>query len=112
MFRRRRLLLATVAVLSSRAVPSIASSQKIVARSADTLSEEERQTHEHYMQMSIDEIDGGPPFGAVIVDHGSGKVMCKGWNRGNANRIYHDEMDAMINCGDEHPQLDWRRLTL
>ncbi|WP_159453979.1 nucleoside deaminase [Roseovarius albus] len=62
--------------------------------------------------MAIDLIDGGPPFGAVIVDHESGEVMCKGRNRGSSNRIYHGEMDAMINCGDEHPQLDWSRLTL
>ena len=110
--QRRHLLLSSMAALSAPAAPSFASSRKIIVRSADTLSDEERQSHERYMQIAIDELDGGPPFGAVIVDHESGKIMCKGRNRGSSNRIYHGEMDAMINCGDEHPQLDWNRLTL
>lgn len=109
---RRPLLVAAMAALSVRVAPTMASSRRVVFKSADALGDEERQHHERYMQMAIDALNGGPPFGAVIVDHESGKVMCHGRNRGSTNRIYHGEMDAMINCGDEHPQLDWSGLTL
>ncbi len=109
---RRPVVLATMAALVARVAPATASSRQVVVKSADTLGDEERQRHERYMQMAIDGLGDGPPFGAVIVDNDSGEVMCHGRNRGSTNRIYHGEMDAMINCGDKHPQLDWTGLTL
>jgi tRNA(adenine34) deaminase len=109
---RRPLLFGTIAALSARVSPATASSRDVTIKSADALGDEERQRHERYMQMAIDVPGGGPPFGAVIVDNDSGNVMCHGRNPGSRNRIYHGEMVAMINCGDEHPQVDWSRLTL
>lgn len=109
---RRHLLSATAATVLAADAPAMAASRQILVTPADTLSPDARQTHERYMQMAIDVLRDGPPFGAVIVDHDSGEVMCKGRNRGSSNRIYHGEMDAMINCGDAHPDLDWTRLTL
>lgn len=111
MLGRRSLLLAAPALVAYSAIPA-AADRKIVVTQADTLDEAERQRHERYMQMAVDVIDGGPPFGALIVDHTNGNVMCHGSNRGSRNRIYHGEMDAMITCGEEHPEIDWTGLTL
>ncbi len=86
--------------------------RQILVRSQDALSDEERRRHERYMQMAIDLLDGCAPFSAVIVDHESGEVLCHGVNRGRENRIYHGEIDAMINCRNQHPDVDWSKLTL
>ncbi|MEM7445185.1 MAG: nucleoside deaminase [Pseudomonadota bacterium] len=88
--------------------------RRIVVTPADALSEQQRRRDERYMEMAIAALEGGngPPFGAVIVDHQTDQVKCSGANRGGHNRLYHGEIDAIINCGNEHPEIDWTRLTL
>lgn len=109
---RRPLLLGSIAALSASVSPAMATSREVTVKSADALNDEDRKRHERYMQMAIDVPGGGPPFGAIVVDNDSGKVMCQGRNPGSRNRIYHGEMVAMINCGNEHPELDWSKVTL
>ncbi|MGI9524196.1 MAG: nucleoside deaminase [Hyphomicrobiaceae bacterium] len=111
MFDRRSFLLATSALVIWPKAAATAPRQ-IVVTPAGALSEGDRQRHEKYMQMAIDLIDGGPPHGTVIVDSTSGEVMCTGKNRRSRNRIYHGEMDALINCGNQHPEIDWTKLTV
>ncbi len=109
---RRHVLTASLAALFLRPKDVSASSREIKMTSAGDLTTEARDRHEHYMQMAIDALGGGAPFGAVIVDEESGEVMCQGVNRGRVNRIYHGEMDAMINCSNQHPDIDWSKLAL
>lgn len=53
--------------------------------------------HEHYMRRAIELGKQVPrfPFGAVIADGASGKVVAEGWNRGRENPIWHGEIDAL-----------------
>ncbi len=70
--------------------------------------------HERYMRWAIEVARGNPdaPIGAVIVDHETGEVLAEGLNRAAANPIWHGETDAIANCAEAHPGVDWTRLAL
>lgn len=53
--------------------------------------------HEHYMRRAIELAANVPdfPFGALIVDRDSGKILSEGWNKSSINPIFHGEMDAI-----------------
>lgn len=80
---------------------------------ASDLDADELARHEAHMATAIDAAENADaPFGAVIVDRASGDVLCTGRNRSSEHRIYHGEMDAMITCGLERPDLDWSSTVL
>ncbi len=112
MIDRRSFLLSATSAIALQPSASVASSKQIVVTPAASLSDIDRRRHEKYMQMAIDLIEDGPPYGTVIVDQTSDVVVCTGKNRRSRNRIYHGEMDALINCGNENPDIDWTKLTL
>lgn len=53
--------------------------------------------HEHYMRRAIELAANVPdfPFGALIVDRDSGKILSEGWNKSSINPTFHGEMDAI-----------------
>jgi tRNA(adenine34) deaminase len=53
--------------------------------------------HERYMQRAIELATNVPdlPFGALIVDGDSGKVLSEGWNKTSINPTWHGEIDAI-----------------
>jgi len=80
---------------------------------ASDLDADELARHETHMATAIDAAENADaPFGAIIVDRASGDVLCTGRNRSSEHRIYHGEMDAMITCGLERPDLDWSSTVL
>lgn len=84
---------------------SIISSQVI----ASVLSKDE-----YYMRMAIKVAKQNPrkPFGAVIVDNKTGKILASGVNSAAINPTYHGEMVAINNCAKKYPHLDWKNVTL
>jgi tRNA(Arg) A34 adenosine deaminase TadA len=53
--------------------------------------------HEQFMRRAIELASNAPqlPFGAVIVDRQSNRIIAEGWNRGSENPIWHGEIDAL-----------------
>lgn len=52
------------------------------------------------------------PFGAVIVDDDSGRLLAEGLNEGERNPVWHGEIAAIMGCAEAHPGPDWSRMTL
>ncbi|KTD65931.1 nucleoside deaminase [Legionella spiritensis] len=72
------------------------------------------KTDEYYMQMAIDMAKQNPqaPFGAVIVDNVTGKILATGVNASQINPTFHGEIVAINNCAKAHPDVDWSKVTL
>lgn len=72
------------------------------------------KSDEYYMQIAIDLAKKNPqaPFGAVIVDNLTGKILAEGLNASAINPTFHGEMVAINNCAAKHPHLDWSKVTL
>ena len=53
--------------------------------------------HQLYMRRSIELAANVPdlPFGALIVDGGSGTILSEGWNKTSLNPTWHGEIDAI-----------------
>jgi tRNA(Arg) A34 adenosine deaminase TadA len=53
--------------------------------------------HERFMRMAIELAGKVPdlPFGAVIVDRDTGKILSEGWNKTSFNPTWHGEIDAI-----------------
>ena len=53
--------------------------------------------HERYMRRAIGLAGKVPevPFGAMIVDGDSGKILSEGWNKTSVNPTWHGEIDAI-----------------
>jgi tRNA(Arg) A34 adenosine deaminase TadA len=80
---------------------------------ASALDPAELARHERFMSQALDIVekeDG--PFGAVIVDRASGKVVATGKNRQRDGRIFHTEMVALDNCSRVEPRVDWKSVAL
>ncbi|MFX7824994.1 hypothetical protein ABTK20_21595, partial [Acinetobacter baumannii] len=54
------------------------------------------------MRLAIEQANKVPacPFGSVVVNAKSGKVVAEGWVRAEKNPIWHGEMTAIYNCPD------------
>ncbi len=80
----------------------------------DAHSANNRQSDEYYMQLALDMAKKNlkAPFGAVIVDNTSGKILARGVNAVKSNPTYHGEIVAINNCAKKYPQLDWSNVTL
>lgn len=70
--------------------------------------------HEIYMQRAIDLAANVPeyPFGALIVDRASGRVVSEGWNKSSMNPTFHGEMDAINQLVSNNPGLSRDKLAL
>lgn len=60
--------------------------------------------HESYMRRAIQLAANVPelPFGALIVERPTGKILAEGWNKTSLNPTWHGEMDAInrLVCSD------------
>jgi len=70
--------------------------------------------HEHFMRLAIEQAKKVPryPFGAVVVDVNTKKVVGEGWVRVNKNPIWHGEMTAINSCPDTDSGFDWKNVCL
>ena len=66
------------------------------------------------MQIAIQMAKHNPsaPFGAVVVDNKTGKILGQGWNASQVNPTYHGEIVAMNDCLKKHPKVNWANTTL
>ncbi len=70
--------------------------------------------HKIYMQLAIELAANVPdfPFGALIVDRDSGKILAGGWNKSAINPTFHGEMDAINQLVHTNPGIDGNKLVL
>ena len=70
--------------------------------------------HENYMQRAIELAANVPdfPFGALIVDRGSGKILSEGWNKSSINPTFHGEIDAINQLVLSNPGINGSKLVL
>ena len=70
--------------------------------------------HERYMRRAIELAGNVPvlPFGAVIVDRDSGKILAEGWNKSDINPTWHGEIDAINQLVLSDATIDGRNLVL
>lgn len=70
--------------------------------------------HEKFMRLAIEQAHKVPacPFGAVVVNIKTGKVVGEGWVRTEKNPIWHGEMTAIYNCPDSDNGFDWSEVAL
>jgi tRNA(adenine34) deaminase len=70
--------------------------------------------HESYMRRAIELAANVPdyPFGALIVDRGSGKILAEGWNKSSINPTFHGEIDAINQLVLSQPRIDGKELVL
>ncbi len=70
--------------------------------------------HEFYMRRAIELAANVPdfPFGALIVERGSGKILSEGWNKSSINPTFHGEIDAINQLVFSNPGIDVKKLVL
>ncbi len=70
--------------------------------------------HEFYMRRAIELAANVPdfPFGALIVDRGSGEILSEGWNKSSINPTFHGEIDAINQLVLSNPGIDANKLVL
>ena len=70
--------------------------------------------HKLYMQRAIELATNVPdfPFGALIVDRDSGKILAEGWNKSAINPTFHGEIDAINQLVLSSPGIDGNKLVL
>lgn len=72
--------------------------------------------HEKFMRLAIQQGLKVPacPFGAVVINIRTQKVVAEGWVRTEKNPIWHGEMTAINNCPDtdEDGGFNWRDVAL
>ena len=70
--------------------------------------------HERHMRRAIELAANVPnlPFGAVIVNRESGKIVAEGWNKSSINPTWHGEIDAINKLVLADPGIDGTTLVL
>jgi tRNA(Arg) A34 adenosine deaminase TadA len=103
---RRKLLL-------SGAVPFIAGNSLLNALAADK-DEFGDLDHNHFMRLAIEQAKKVPncPFGSVVVNMKTQKVVAEGWVLIDKNPIWHGEMTAINNCPPVGTGFNWREMCL
>ncbi|MGE3818171.1 MAG: nucleoside deaminase [Isosphaeraceae bacterium] len=78
------------------------------------MNEPKPNSHERFMRRAIELGRRNPrlPFGALIVERDSGKVLAEGWNRTELNPTWHGEIDAINHLASAHPRFDGKGLIL
>lgn len=70
--------------------------------------------HEQYMRRAIElavhvlEL----PFGALIVDQNTGRILAEGWNKSSINPTWHGEIDAINHMAEAGHEFSGRSLAL
>jgi tRNA(Arg) A34 adenosine deaminase TadA len=70
--------------------------------------------HDRYMRAAITQARLVPelPFGAVLVDIGSGEIVAEGHNRSQPNPTFHGEIDVINRLAADASDVDWSALVL
>lgn len=70
--------------------------------------------HDKFMRLAIQQAQKVPqcPFGAVVININTKKVVAEGWVRAEKNPIWHGEMTALNNCPDSDSGFNWREVAL
>jgi len=70
--------------------------------------------HEKFMRLAIEQAQKVPecPFGSVVINIKTQKVVAEGWVRVEKNPIWHGEMTALNNCPDTDSGFNWREVAL
>lgn len=70
--------------------------------------------HELYMRQAIELAANVPefPFGALIVDRASGRVVSEGWNKSSINPTFHGEIDAINQLVLSNPGIETNKLVM
>jgi len=70
--------------------------------------------YKFYMRRAIELAANVPdlPFGALIVDRDSGKILSEGWNKSSINPTFHGEIDAINQLVLANPGIDGSKLVL
>ena len=70
--------------------------------------------HEFFMRKAIDLALQVPqlPFGAVIVNRGTGEIVAEGFNKSALNPTFHGEMVAINHCAELHHPNNWSKFDL
>lgn len=70
--------------------------------------------HDHFMRLAIEQAKKVPecPFGALVVNIKTKKVVAEGWVQVEKNPIWHGEMTAIRNCPDGDKSFNWQDMCL
>lgn len=103
---RRSVLLSGAAALLA-----VNSESSTLAASQNSFDELE---HEKFMRLAIQQAQKVPecPFGSVVVNIKTKKVIAEGWVRFEKNPIWHGEMTALNNCPDADTGFNWQEMAL
>jgi tRNA(adenine34) deaminase len=84
-----------------------------VVAAAELISEECRR-HEGFMERALRQARRNPdrPFGAVIVERATGRLLAEAVNAVHESPILHGETAAIDACARSHPGVSWPELTL
>lgn len=66
------------------------------------------------MRRAIELASNAPslPFGALVVDRGTGAILAEGWNRSSDNPTWHGEIDAINALASSHAEFAGAELIL
>jgi tRNA(Arg) A34 adenosine deaminase TadA len=69
---------------------------------------------ERYMRRAIELAANVPdfPFGALIVDRRTGKIVAEGWNKSSVNPTWHGEIDAINRLAKSQAEFEGGHLVL
>ena len=70
--------------------------------------------HELYMRRAIALAGNVPayPFGSVIIDRDTGKILAEGWNKSRLNPTWHGEIDAINQLIQADPEIEGKKLVI
>jgi tRNA(adenine34) deaminase len=70
--------------------------------------------HEKFMRLAVQQANKLPecPFGSIVVDARTQKVVSEGWVEVGKNPIWHGEMSAINKCPDVRSGFDWTQACL
>lgn len=103
-----------MAALGAAAHEAPAPSRSVTVKAAEDLPAAEREEHERYMRLAIDEVrqQQKGPYGAVIVDRKTGEIACRAVGKVRESPILHAEMVAIDLCARAQRHRNWEELTL
>lgn len=114
--RRRIIAGGAAALLSQQLSVDVLAKSKSAGLSANSGLIPDDLDHEHFMRLAIEQANKVPscPFGAVVVNMKSKKVVGEGWVRVKKNPIWHGEMTAINSCPDAdlNQGFNWREVCL
>lgn len=86
----------------------------LMAATANAAAPGKKMPDEYYMEkaLQIAKHNSKAPFGAVIVDNQTGKILAEGLNASTINPTFHGEMVAINQFAKKYPHADWSKVTL